>query len=416
MKKKIAMTVFLLLFSVVVPFALAQDENVAGATPTETPSPMPSVEVTPTSAGTPTSTPVSTPTESPNATALPNVNTPAPVETPTPSETPGVIPMPTMSPEETPEATPSETGNEAGEGINPDTNQPVVDEQTGKEIVAMQLAPGAKVRLLELEKAVLRNILKGRKVIEFIKEKDSNADVTDLEAVLAELETLKEQIATVQPQANSDETVKQFVDLKNDAISLSKQFRDTARELLKGTDKKGLGAKFKEIDWSELKTLNNQIRQLIREYNAQRVERVFQNLKGKAPAFVEKIRAGKMSVKQVRAEMLKVFKALKPMQRGKVFQNLKQLNAKRRVFRQAKIVAAKLNFLARRAKRLENRIQRIKQNPKFKAIMDKLRNRINKRIQNGKNQWAGNKKQGSSGNRTRKPRPLNGIAGHRGGA
>jgi len=389
LKGKIA-AVFLLLFSVVVPLVLAQDENTPGTTPTPTPTPTPGVEVTP----------APTETEPPDAATLPGLNMPEAVGTPTPSETP------------------EETTNGAGEGVNPETGQAVVDEETGQEIVAMQLGPGAKVRLLELERAVIRNILKGKKVVEFIQENDSNADVADLGAVLAELESLKEEIALVQPQANSDETVKQFVDLKNDAISLSKEFRDTARGMLEGMDKSGLAAKFKEIDWSELKALNDQIRQLIREYNAQRVERVFQNIEGKAPAFVQRIRAGEMSVKQVRAELVKAFKALRPVQKNKVFQHLKQLNAKRRVFRKAKTAVAGLNFLERRAKRLENRIQRIKQNPTFKAIMSRIRDRMNRRLQNTKSGKRGVRvnNQGFPSRGIHGNNPLKGIAGPGGGA
>jgi len=376
LKKRITMAVLLLLFSVVMPFVLAQDENTAGVTPTGAEPP----EV------------------------IPGSDTDAPMESPTPLVTPGEIPMPTV--------TSSEAAPEA-DGINPDTNQPVVDEQTGKQIAAMQLGLGARVRLLELERAVTRNTLKGRKVVEFIQETDSNADVSELEAILAELESLEEEIAAVQPQANSDETVKQFVDLKNDAISLSKEFRDTARGMLEGMDKSGLAAKFKEIDWSELSALNEQIKQLIREYNAQRVERVFQNIEGKAPAFVQRIRTGELSVKQVRAELGKAFKSLKPAKRNEALLKLRQLNAKRRVFKQAKTAVARLNFLERRANRLENRIQRIEQNPKFKAIMNKLRSRINSRITGSRPR--GNR-QGTSKVIGRRTGPLSGIAQHRRGA
>ena len=270
------------------------------------------------------------------------------------------------------------------EGVNPETGDPIVSTETEGEVVAMELGPGAQVRLLQLQKVILRNILRGEKVIEFIQELDADADVSELQEILAELEVLKDEVAAVEPEGTMEEAVKQFVDFKNDAISLSKRFREATKELIGDADKTALLEKFKEIDWSELDALKEQIVQLIREYNAQRVERVFSKLEEKKPEFVEKIRNGEMNMTGVKAAVGKAFKALAPARRNLAFKNLKEFNAEKLAFQKAKIAAARLNFLERRVNRLQNRIEAIQNNPRVQAIKDKIKDRIQDRIKNPK--------------------------------
>lgn len=265
--------------------------------------------------------------------------------------------------------------------LNPETSEPIVDASTMNEIAAMQIAPGAKVRLLQLEKAVLKAILRGEKVIEFISENYPAEDTNELRAIVEELKILKEEIASVQPKANDENTVKQFIDLKNDARSLVKQFRDAASEILKDKNKDGLAEKFKEIDWSEYKKLQEQIVAQIREYNAQRLEEVFSKLETKKSEIIEKVRNGEMTMNQARQELGKILRELTPLQRNKAFFGLKEMNTKLRVFQNAKALAAKERFLERRINRLNNRIGILEKKAKeLKIDVNALRNRIMQRI------------------------------------
>ena len=60
---------------------------------------------------------------------------------------------------------------------NPSTGEDVVDEETEEEIEAIKDHYGAKVRLLQLEKRIDRNIVRAQGVIDYIKE---NFDFLDL--------------------------------------------------------------------------------------------------------------------------------------------------------------------------------------------------------------------------------------------
>jgi hypothetical protein len=72
-----------------------------------------------------------------------------------------------------------------------------INEETQKEIEIMSDHLGAQIRLLQLEKAITKNIAKGNEVIAALKEADINTTI--LEAILAELELVKEEVQSADP-------------------------------------------------------------------------------------------------------------------------------------------------------------------------------------------------------------------------
>jgi len=334
MKKQTLTVLLLLLFSLIVPVALAEETD---ATPDETPTPEPTEE-----------------------------------------QEMGATPTPEVDDGDAEE---EEDKEEVEEGVNPETEKAIVDVATEQEAVAFQLGNGAKVRLLQLEKSIFVHTIKGQIVIGYLKEKDANIDVLELETILAELVVLRDEVAAVNPD-ESEDAVKQFVDLKNDAMSLIKQFRDTSKELLSNEDRSELAQKFKDADWSELEALRAQIHELIKEYNSQRVENALGKLGDKAKDIANKIRNGEMKMNGVKAAVGKAMGELEPVQKNKAFQKMKEINAKKRVFVKAKILEAKKNFLERRVNRLETRIQAIKNNPGAQGTTEQIQDRIRDRIEN----------------------------------
>ncbi len=285
----------------------------------------------------------------------------------TPEETPEA------SPEMTPEPAPEETPGEEPEEVE-------IEEETREEIIAMQIAPGAKVRLIQLELSVKRHILRAEKVAEYIAEKDANADTSGLEAILAELTVLAEEISAVEPLANDEETVKQFVGFKRDAIDLVKQFREESKEFLDAEDRQSLVELFKEIDYSELNELRQSISDSVKEYNAQRVQGFFKKIGEQGEEFAQKIRAGEMTMAQVKAELGKRIRNFKTGQMNNAFKELKESNQAKRAFQQAKVLAAKKNALERQAQRIQARIEKIKNDPRFEQVKNKASQWIQKRL------------------------------------
>jgi len=284
--------------------------------------------------------------------------------------------------EDEPEAETEEDEDESEDGVNPETGEAIVDAATSREVAAMELGIGAKIRLLQLEKSILKNILHGEVVIEFINENFEGEDTNELVGLLEELRVLKDEVANTDSEGEKEEIVKQFVDLKNDAIALSKGFREATHEILEGIDKQGIQDKFKEIDMTELQELMDEIRELIREFNAQRVERTFQNLGVKGLELANRVRNSEIKMNGVKAAVGQALKALEPQKRNKAFTGLKEENAKKRVFVQSKVLEAKNQFLERRVERLENRIQAIKGNSNAGIAAEKIKERIQNRIIN----------------------------------
>ncbi|MEM4663082.1 MAG: hypothetical protein QXM75_03600 [Candidatus Diapherotrites archaeon] len=274
---------------------------------------------------------------------------------------------------------------ETNENINPETNQPIVDENTQKEITAMNNGIGAKVRLLQLERAILRNILRGNAVISYLEKNYPGEDTSELKTIIGEMRVLKEEVAKASESVKDSnaEVVKTFVDLKNDAISLTKQFRDNARILLEDKNKQGLAEEFKNIDWSEYDELKKEILEKIREYNAKRVEEALSELPEISRELAQKLRNGEISPEEAVRQLMEKLRNLEPQIRRNGFFNLNHVVARAGAFRQAQIIEARRQFLERRMERLRYRLEQLNNLTKDLNIdMNRLRNRIRERIEN----------------------------------
>ena len=86
---------------------------------------------------------------------------------------------------------------------NPDTNETeepdedYLDNETEEEIEIMNNSLGAEIRLLQLEKAILKNFLKGERAVEVLKAMEFNTST--LESILAEMRLLLEEINKTDP-------------------------------------------------------------------------------------------------------------------------------------------------------------------------------------------------------------------------
>lgn len=249
------------------------------------------------------------------------------------------------------------------------------DETADDDVTAFTSDYGARVRLLQLEESITRNILWGREIVEKIKELNESADTSELEAILAELETLRDEVAGTTPAAG-EEGAKEFVDMKSDAINLTREFRDAVRELLSPGDIQGLRKRLGDIESEGLKNLRKEIREAIRNYNAERIAEILEEAGIDDPQLIEAIRAGNATRQEV-AEALREANAGK----GKAFRLayvLKEKKQKANVFMEAVRAKVKLN----QTERIQSRIQvRLEQAGKKVNLSVKAAEKIQERIQ-----------------------------------
>jgi len=279
----------------------------------------------------------------------------------------------------------AETDEEATEEEAEEVEEEAIDEETEEEVELISESNfGATVRLLQLEKAVTKSYLIGMGVISVLSEKGE--DVAELESILAEIEVLKDEVSNLDP--NSENAVDDFVNIKRDIKDLNREFRKIASPLLTANDKQSIRDSIKDND--ELASLNQEIRDALRELNANRVEKALDRMGVSDPELIEKIESGDATRAEVKDALKSGYQNLDP--ELKAAARLKLRNAvKERVDLRKKVVEkVKLGHLEVRKARYVDRLKKIpvkkrvlvkkRINTKVKRL-NKVENRIKDKIQ-----------------------------------
>lgn len=252
-----------------------------------------------------------------------------------------------------------ETEEEEDDDVdNPSTGEDAIDNTTEEEVGAIKDHRGAKVRLLQLEKRITRNTIRAEGVVAYITENYSDADVTELETLIEEMGMLLEDVKAVTTDNPDYGTVKQFVDLKNDAIELTKSFRDKARAILKEEDIEGLKKQLEEREQKEnqLREKQQEVLKAVREHNAHRIEVMLEALGEEDSELVEKVKSGELNYGQANQELRKHYAVLEPEQKEQVRAKVKEEAQVRKDFKTEAVKLAKEQYLDRREERLRERI------------------------------------------------------------
>jgi len=258
----------------------------------------------------------------------------------------------------------SET-NETGHDLNETEheNETELNETEEEEIRPMRFPHGAQVRLLELEKSITRNILVGNQTIAAIKAGNSSANTTNLVSIIDKLIVLRNEVRTITVNETamlnktSEELAQQFVDIKREAINLSKEFRDAARPLLKETDRQIIREYMKEIDRTELKNIDDEIRDARHRYNADVLNATFSHLGLNNSALLERIRNGDAKVGEIKDYVRDALRNETLKQRQQAMLRLREAEAKRNVYQEA----VRARVLANQSERLNQREQHMNQ-------------------------------------------------------
>lgn len=203
-----------------------------------------------------------------------------------------------------------------------------VDDSTNREIAIMDNGRGAEIRLLQLEKAIVRRIAIGELVVAAF---DSiGQDTTELSTILDSLEELRIKVSETDPTA--EDRVEQFVSLKAEAIELIKSFKDiahTMKDSLSEEQLEELRTAFKEINEDrkpELETIKAKIRERIRFHNAEKVKEF---LGEDAKDLAQRIQNGEITKDQIRAELRNSFSKLSEDQKKGIYDKALQANVDR---------------------------------------------------------------------------------------
>lgn len=224
--------------------------------------------------------------------------------------------------------------------------------KTEKELHAMDSLHGATMRLLQLEKSIDRNIAQGKKVIEVL---GNSTNTTDLSAIVAEMEALKDEVHKADPEAA--DAVQKFVDLKSDARDLAKQFRDKVRGLLTEEQKKLV----RKAKHAEEKELEGKIKEQLRAFNSERMRDLLKASGLDDEVLLAKIKSGEITAKEVQELMKDKIKAMDKQHKKDLQKSLKELKIKQAVAAKAKAEEMKMGSMQRKEGRLQERLKNLEQ-------------------------------------------------------
>lgn len=210
-----------------------------------------------------------------------------------------------------------------------------VDNETEKEIKIMNSSLGAEIRLLQLEKALLKNILKGEMTVQVLM--GLNFTTTELESILTEMKALLEEVKTA--NTSSNESVQIFVSLKNESKNLTTQFRETMRGLLNDTSLSELRVRIKEMlnASGQLEDYNKRIIHLIRTFNGNHLYRLY-GLVGEAnSSFVNEYLDGTLPLNKTKLQLCKIINEMTKEKKHEIFSEIKGENIRRQIHAQNEI-------------------------------------------------------------------------------
>jgi hypothetical protein len=250
----------------------------------------------------------------------------------------------------------------ANETIDSDTDIAGVELSADDEyeVNAIAYPYGAKVRLLELEKGITRNLLIGTKVVSVLNAANSTANLTKLESILDEMENLLQEVKNTSLEGNKIDLAKKYVDLKREAISLSKQFRDGAKPYINPSARQELAVTINLVDTAAVRNLSEEIKLTKCEFNAQRLETILTDINATNPGLVEKVKACNATLRDIEYGISVAFRNLTSYERKILSDKARENRIKGNIVKKEILADIKANLTQRHLERQQlvmNKIQ-----------------------------------------------------------
>ena len=215
--------------------------------------------------------------------------------------------------------------DDAGEDEKPKDDD--IDIETEKEIEIMNNSLGAEIRLLQLQKALLKNILKGLVAVEVLKGLEFNT--TSLEDILAQMKTLLEEVKVA--NISSNESVQIFVELKSQAKNLTKQFKETIREMLDDATLNEIRERIREMVNEQVQNLSKQIRNRIKQFNRNQLYRLYGLIGETNYSLIEEYLNDTVTLNLTKLQICKIINQMTKERKFLIFSEIKEDNIKKKI-------------------------------------------------------------------------------------
>jgi hypothetical protein len=208
-----------------------------------------------------------------------------------------------------------------------ETHDHSFDNETEREIRIMNNSLGARIRLLQLEKAILTNLLKGTMTVQVLKGLDVNT--TKLDVILANLSDALNAVRVADPTANN--SVEVFVQLKNESRNLTKQFRDTLRTLLDNETIAMIKEQLRNMTSDELQNCSMNLRHWIRHFNSNQLYRLYGIIGEKNITLIKEYINNNITLNQTKLQLYKMINQMTKEKQYKIFHDVKEENIRREI-------------------------------------------------------------------------------------
>lgn len=208
-----------------------------------------------------------------------------------------------------------------------------IDNDTEKEIEIMNNSLGAEIRLLQLQKAIIKNLLQGEMAVEVLKALEYNT--TSLELILSDMKILLEDVKVV--NTSSNDSVQLFVELKYEAKNLTRQFREAIKELLDGEKLNEIRERIREMVSEEIQNYSKQIRNKIKQFNRNRLYQLYGIIGEANNSFINEYLNGNITLDQLKYHLCKTINHMNKERKYEIFSEIKKDNIKKKINAQASI-------------------------------------------------------------------------------
>jgi hypothetical protein len=202
-----------------------------------------------------------------------------------------------------------------------------IDNETEHEVGIMNNSLGARIRLLQLEKALLTNILKGVMTVQVLK--GLNVTTTELEVILGNLSDVLVAVRAADPAANDSVLV--FVQLKNESRNLTKQFRDTLRLLLDNETIAMIKEQLRNMTSDELQNCSKRLTHWIRQFNQNQLYRLYGLIGETNTTLINDYIHGNISLDLMKLQLHKMVNQMTKEKRHMIFSEVKEENIKKNI-------------------------------------------------------------------------------------
>jgi len=237
-----------------------------------------------------------------------------------------------------------------------DGNESEIDDDTEEEIEIMNNTLGAEIRLLQLEKAITKNLLKGERAVAVLQVMEYNT--TELEAILDEMRLVLEEVQAA--NASLNDSVQQFVDLKSDARKLTTEFRETIKELLSDEKIRELKEQIKEIVGEELQNYSKRIQNKIKQFNRNQIHRLYGIIGVTNESLADAYKNGTVSTEEAKSQISKMVNMMTKEKKNQIFLELKKGEIDNKNYANEEVGDALLGFGDRENIRSQNRSDKAK--------------------------------------------------------